>query len=187
MRRTQNRHVDPDVFRPVRPAEPGWWSRLLDGAHPWGSYDAAVGRHGVRRYRLIVYPPGTNVTLQRLARLWREWPITGAAIILLAVILLGNVVAAPETVLAIAVTAYVGVGALLVLRAGPARVPVRSMSIVLTPGSTDPRDGRRYLEWQSLAQMLTRADRALTAGAISPVEHEAIWWHAYDRLAAANG
>jgi hypothetical protein len=30
--------------------------------------------------------------------------------------------------------------------------------------------------------MLTRADDMLSTGVISPVEYEAIWWQAYDRL-----
>ena len=30
--------------------------------------------------------------------------------------------------------------------------------------------------------MLMRADHMLKVGAISPVEHEAVWWQAYDRL-----
>ena len=40
----------------------------------------------------------------------------------------------------------------------------------------------------TLVDMLTRADHMLTTGAISPVEHEAIWWQAYDHLeATTNG
>jgi hypothetical protein len=30
--------------------------------------------------------------------------------------------------------------------------------------------------------MLTRADDMLSTGVISPVDYEAIWWQAYDRL-----
>ncbi len=100
--------------------------------------------------------------------------------------LLGNAAASPDTVLAFAVAAYVTIGALLFLRAGPARVQVRSMSIVLMPGTADARERRRYAGWQTLVHMLTRADRMLTIGAISLVEHEAIWWEAYDRLEAVT-
>jgi hypothetical protein len=58
------------------------------------------------------------------------------------------------------------------------------MSIILMPGAVDARERRRYTEWQTLVHMLTRADHMLTTGAISLVEHEAIWWEAYDRLEA---
>jgi hypothetical protein len=158
------------------------WSRLLDGAHPWGSFDAMVGRYGVRRYRLIIYPAGTTTAERRLARLWRGWLVGGAVLGFLAVMLLGNVVSSPSAVLVVALVAYVSVGTLLFLLAGPARVQVRSMSIVLMPETADAHELRRYTEWQALVQMLIRADHMLTTGAISSGEHEATWWEAYDRL-----
>jgi hypothetical protein len=186
MRRTQRRHLEPDVPQPTRgaPAELRWWWRLLDGAHPWGSFDAMVSRYGVRRYRLIIYPPGTTLADRRLARLWRGWPITGAVLGLLALMLLGNAAVSPDAVLAGVVGAYVSVGVLLCLRAGPVRVQVRSMSSNLMSGSGDAREQRRYLEWRTLVHMLTRADPMLRTGAISLVDHEATWWEAYDRIGA---
>lgn len=188
MRGTQHQDAESGNPQPVPPAtaRPGWWSRLLDGAHPWGFFDATISRYGVRRYRLILYPPGTTVADRQLARLWRGWPITGVVLGLLAVMLLGDVAFSPTTVLAYAVAASVCVGALLFLRAGSARVPVRSMSIILMPKAADVRERRRYAEWQALVRMLTRADEMLVAGAISPVEHEAVWWEAYDRLEAVK-
>lgn len=143
-----------------------------------------VGRYGVRHYRLVIYPPGTNTADRRLARVWRAWPIGGVVLVLLAVVLLGSAVSSPRTVLAVALAAYVSIGALLFLLAGPARVQVRSMSITLMPGATDAQQRRRYTEWETLTDMLTRADHMLRTGAISPVEYEATWWRAYDRLAA---
>ncbi len=103
---------------------------------------------------------------------------------LLAVMLLGNAAAPPDTVLPIAVAAYVSIGALLFLRAGPARMRVRSMSIILMPEAADAREQRKYTEWRTLVYLLTRADRMLATGVISSVEHEATWWEAYDRLGA---
>ena len=101
---------------------------------------------------------------------------------LLAIMMLGNAVSSPRTVLAVAVAVYASIGALLFLLAGPARVQVRSMSVILMPGTADAHERRRYAEWQTLVQMLIRADHMLTTGAISAVEHEATWWEAYDRL-----
>jgi Family of unknown function (DUF6611) len=54
---------------------------------------------------LIIYPPGISTADRQLARLWRRWPVTGAVLGLLAVMLLGNAAASPDTVLAFAVTA----------------------------------------------------------------------------------
>ncbi len=186
MRRTAQRRAAPGVLQPSESAaeRPQWWSRLLDGPHRWGSFDATVGRYGVQRDRLIVYPPGSTTADRRMARLWRGWPVTGAALGLLAVIVLGDAAAPPDTVLAIFVAAYVGIGALLFLRAGPIRVQVRSMSVIVLPNSADVQARHSHTECRILAEMLIRADQMLATGAISPVEHEAIWWEAYDRLGA---
>jgi hypothetical protein len=163
---------------------PTGWSRLLDGAHPWGSFVATVGQYGVQRFRLVIYPPGSSVADRQLARLWRGWPISGAALGLVAMVLLGKVAVSPDTVLAFAVACYVAIGALLFLMAGPMRVQVRSVSIALMPHSADGRELRRYVEGLTLVAMLTRADRLLKSGAIASHEHEAIWWEAYERLEA---
>ncbi|MGA8252563.1 MAG: DUF6611 family protein [Mycobacterium sp.] len=181
---TQRRTVEPGVteLTPGGPPAPGLWSRLLDGAHPWGSFDATVGRYGVRRCRLIIYPAGKTTAERRLARLWRGWPVGGAVLGLIAVMLLGNVVSSPDAVLAVALVAYVSVGALLFVLGGPTRVRVRSMSVVLMAETADAHELCRYTEWQTLVHMLIRADNLLTTGAISPVEHEATWREAYDRL-----
>lgn len=181
---TVERVAVPTAQQPI--AVPAWWSRLLDGAHPWGSCDAMVSRYGVRRSRLAIYPPGASPTDRRLARLWRGWPISGAALMLLVVMLLGDVAASPDTVLEIAVAAYAGIGALLLLRAGPGRVRVRSMSVILMPGSADVHERHKYFEWQALVEMLTRADQMSTTGTVSSVEYEATWWEAYDRLGATT-
>lgn len=155
---------------------------MLDGTHRWGSFDAKVSHYGVRRYRLILYPPGISTVDRRLARLYRGWPLGGAALGLFAVIMLVNAVPSPRTLLAVTVAAYLSIRALLFVLAGPARVHVKSMSVLLMPGTADVHERRRYTEWKTLVQTLTRADDMLTSGALSPVEHEAIWWQAYDRL-----
>jgi hypothetical protein len=118
--------------------------------------------------------------------MWRGWPITGAVLAMLAVMLLGNAAVSAATVLGYAVAFYVGTAALLFLRAGPARVRVRSMSIILMPNGADVRELCKYAEWRMLVHMLTITDRMLATGAISLVEHEAAWWRAYDRLGAIN-
>ncbi|MDD4866638.1 MAG: hypothetical protein PHQ28_05770 [Mycobacterium sp.] len=179
MRNPPERRIESD---PARPANSTWWSRLVDGAHPWGSFDATISRYGVRRYRLIIYPAGMTAADRRVARLWRGWPLGGAVLVVFAVILLGDAVAAADTVLALAVACYVGIGAMLFVRGGPARVRVRSLSVTLLPHSTDANEQRRYTQWQTLVGLLIKADHMLMTGDISPVEHEAAWWEAYNRL-----
>ena len=118
--------------------------------------------------------------------MWRGWPVVGAALGLLAVMLLGKTVAPPAAVLEYVLAAYVAIGVLLFVRAGPARVPVRSLSAVVVPLAADVREQRRHTDWQNLVDVLTEADRMLTTGAISRVEYEAIWWDAYARLEAVT-
>jgi hypothetical protein len=100
--------------------------------------------------------------------------------------LFGDVTASPDTVLGYAAAWYLGIGTLLFLRAGPARLRVRSMSIILMPEGADIRELCKYAEWRMLVHTLTMADRMLATGAISLVEHEATWWKAYDRLGAIS-
>ena len=172
MRNTQYQAVEPGAR---------WFSRVLDGDRPWGSYDVKITQYGVRRYRLIIYPPGTTTADRRLARLRRGWPLGGAVLILFA-IMIGDAVSSPYTVPAVAITTYLIIRVLLSLLAGPKRVHVKSMSLVLMPVITDEDERRRHNEWKTLTHMLARADDMLSTGAISPVEYEAIWWQAYDRL-----
>jgi hypothetical protein len=172
MRNTRHHAVEPRARR---------FSRLLDGDHPWGSYDVKISQYAVRRYRLILYPPGTATADRRLARLQRGWPLGGAVLVLFA-IMVGDAVSSPYTVPAVAIAAYLSIHVLLSLLAGPKRVHVKSMSLILMPAIAGEYERRQHHDWKSLTHMLTRADDMLSAGAISPVEYEAIWWQAYDRL-----
>ncbi|WP_156764581.1 DUF6611 family protein [Mycobacterium sp. E3247] len=186
MRDAHDRTVERVVAQPTQApiAGLGWLSRLLDGAHPWGSYEAVVSRYGVRRYSLIIYPPGVSTTDRRLARLWRAWPITAAALMLLGVMVFGNATTSPGAVLTVAAVAYLSTSMLLFLRAGPRSVRARSLSIILMPNTGDVRELRRYMQWRALVEMLIDADRMLASHEISPVEHEATWWEAYESVAA---
>lgn len=176
--------LEPGVSRPT-PRQPGLWLRLLDGPHRWGAFSATVGRYGVRYDRMVIYPPGISTADRRLARMWRAWPVSGAALGLMALIFLGQAATPPAEVLEFVVAAYVSIGALLFLRAGPARVPVRTLSAVLVPPASHAGEQRRHSDWERLVQALTQADRLLALGAISRVEYEAIWWEAYGTLEPA--
>ena len=102
--------------------------------------------------------------------------------LILFAITIGDAVSSPYTVPVVAITTYLIIRVLLSLLAGPNRTHVKSMSLVLMPVITDEDERRRHDEWKTLTHMLARADDMLSTGAISPVEYEAIWWQAYDRL-----
>ena len=159
--------------RPGMAAVRAGWRRLLDGAHLWGSFDATVGRYGLRRYRLIIFPPGITTTDRRLSRLWRGWPLGGGAFALFVVMLVGG---GPDSLL-VAAAAYLTVGAALFVLTAGARGGVRSMSLIILTEQLGPDDRRRYAEWEAIVSVLTRADHMLTL-----LQHEALWWQAHDRL-----
>jgi hypothetical protein len=164
--------------RPGMAAVRAVWRRLLDGAHLWGSFDATVGRYGLRRYRLIIFPPGSTTTDRRLLRLCRGWPVGGGVLALFAVMLVGG---SPDSLL-VAAAAYLTVGAVLFVLTAGVRGGVRSMSLILLTEQLGPDDRRRYAEWEALVSLLTYADHMLSAAAITLLQHEALWWQAYDRL-----
>lgn len=141
-----------------------------------------ISRYGVRRYRLTVYPPGTSALDRRLARLWRGWPVSGAVLGLLEVMLLSSTRLPAETVFSVAVGSYLGIGTLLYLRAGSGRVRIRSLSVLLVPDDSDADERRTYTECQLLAHTLVRADRKVSSGAMSWIDYEATWWDAYESL-----
>ena len=164
----------------LRPVVRSWWRRLLNGAHTWGSFDATVGRYGMRRYRLVIFPPGISTADRRLLRLWRAWSLGGGMLALLAAMFVGDT---GSSLLIVAAT-YVGVAAALFALTAGVRTGTRSMSLVLLSAELDSCERQRYAEWEKRVALLTCADHMLKSGAITPAQHELIWWQAYDSLEA---
>lgn len=157
--------------------------RILGGEHPWGSFDSAAGRYGVRRRRLVVYPPGTQTAERCRLRLWRSWSLGGAVSGFLTVMVTGGATTSPARVILAVVIVYLVVSAVLLALAGKVRTQARSVSVTLCPGEVDVEARRRFADVKSLAEELTLADRLLSRGVITAVEHEVAWWQAYDRVA----
>ena len=164
------------------PAWRAWWCRLLDGAHVWGTFDAMVGRYGLRRYRLVIFPPGIASADRRLLRLYRGWPVAGGIFFMLAAMLLGDTVSSPWTTLLVAAAGYGIVGGVLFALTASSRASVRSMSLIVFAGEMDPAERQRFDQWAMLVELLSRADQMLSTGTINPAQHEALWWQAYDHL-----
>jgi hypothetical protein len=167
-----------------------WWIRALDGPYRWGSFDVLVGRYGLRRYRLTVFPPGITVTDRRLVRLWRAWPIAGAVLWLLAVMFFSDTISSPTTTAVVAAAVYLVVGAALFWLVRGVRGRVRSLWAMTLDRYDDPRsdaEDAALATCDTVVGILTAADDLLDAGRISPVEYEALWWEAYDWLAITAG
>jgi hypothetical protein len=164
-----------------------WWLTLLDGNHLWGSFDAMIGRYGLRRYRLTVYPPGIAAADRRLLRVWRGWPVGGAVLALLAAMCLGDVVLTPVATLVFCAGLYVAVGGGLFVMSAPARARVHSLSVIVIDDRSDRSTEAMYAEWEAIVQMLTRADEMCAKDELSPVDYEAVWEQAYHRVEDAAG
>ncbi|HEY4331450.1 MAG TPA: DUF6611 family protein [Ilumatobacteraceae bacterium] len=57
------------------------------------------------------------------------------------------------------------------------------MSVVRMAGFDDQAVADLYTEMYEMAIELAEADNALAAGELSTVEHEAVVWRVYDRMA----
>ena len=156
-------------------------------ARVWGSFDAYPARYGVARYRLVAFPPGITATERRMLRVWRGWPLWGAAL-WLGLQIGGALAGMPETALIGGTMIYIAAGALTFALAGEPRVRVRTLWATTIAGyghdDADADADRRYSVLRMLARELDQADLDLEEGRISPLQHEARWWQVYNVLDA---
>lgn len=116
-----------------------------------------------------------------MLRVWRAWPLWGAALWLTAQIL-GALVATPAAAFIGGSMLYIGTGALTFALTGDVRWQVRTMSAVRMAGVRDAEMTENYIALRQLARGLERADLRLKEGQLSPAEHEARWWQVYDAM-----
>jgi hypothetical protein len=155
--------------------------RLLDGKRPWGSIEIRPDRYGVTRYRLVVYPPGISETERRWVRLWRGWPLWGAALFIASEITVSETTE-PWFALAVSLAAYLGTGAVTAVGAGDVRGSVRTMAVMVMAGDHDPASRAACDRLQTLAAAMVDADDQRREGLISPIDYEMVWWRVYDQL-----
>lgn len=162
-----------------------WCSQLLDGENRWGFVRIQVDRFGVTRYRLVVYPPGISDEERRRLRIWRGAPVWGAALWVVAEIVLQQLIG-PWTALTIATGVVIAFAAVALARAGETRSMVRSMCVVTMPGHADSVTIASRTKLEALAEALLDADERVDAERMSRLVHEALWWHVYEQLAPAS-
>ncbi|MCW2688008.1 MAG: hypothetical protein JWR37_2898 [Mycobacterium sp.] len=167
-------------FERAIPCPNAVWTRPLDGEYVWGSIDTWPSRHGVRRYRLVLFPPGVTRGERRTLRLSRAWLTWDAVLFLLSEIFLSSALA-PGAALAVSAAVYLGPGAVLFARAGALRARMRTLSVYLVTGYRDPRSAAIYAELESLFTALCAADVLCFQDRITATDHEAVWWRVYDQ------
>ncbi len=149
----------------------------------WGSFDSYPARYGVARYRLVVFPPGITVRERRMVKVWRSWPLWGAALWLV-LQLAGEMTGMSATALIAGTMLYIAAGAITFAVAGETRMRVRTLWAVKIAGLGDDEADPQYSHLRLMARALVHADLDLLDGRISAVEHEARWWQVYDLLDA---
>ena len=75
--------------------------------------------------------------------------------------------------------------AVAMAKAGETRTMVRGMRAVTMPGLTDVATLRSRDELLVMAATLTAADERVDEERMSPLDHEALWWQVYEKLAPA--
>jgi hypothetical protein len=158
------------------------WRRLLDGGRTWGSLDVSPSRYGVTRHRLVVFPPGISSDERVLLRLWRAWPIWATLMWLVMEMVLVPAIGSGAAV-AISTTVCVSAVVATMATTGANRTKVRAVSVVRMAGFDDQAVADLYTELYEMAIELAEADNGLAAGELSTVEHEAVVWRVYDRMA----
>lgn len=157
------------------------WHRVLDGDTVWGSMAVRPQRWGATSYRIVIYPPGVSVEERRRVRIWRGFPEWGVLLWLSAAAALSGLTD-PGTAAAIATTATLSAGATAFTRAKAHRKLVQSTELTLPYPNSDIAMLVRARLIESIGTAMNDADNQLRDGKLSPGDHEAIWWQAYDQL-----
>ncbi|NEN04769.1 hypothetical protein G3T36_02695 [Diaminobutyricibacter tongyongensis] len=159
---------------------------LTEGTKLWGTVDvSSAGRSMWHRDRITVYPPGTTSAERRALHFARNWPIAGAVIALLLMIMLGGVWQ-PEVVALGAVLLYLA-GFLLGARLTHGlRNRVRSLSVIsMYVHGVLEVDGNASLLRETSAAFAS-LDARRRAGEVSPVQYEAEWARIYETLPSSR-
>jgi hypothetical protein len=160
-------------------------AREADGRHhrgpTWGSLEVWVERYGAVRYRLTVFPPGTDTVTRRWLRAWHAWcgvALVGAVGLALAL----TILLPPAAAFAVTGCLYLAGWPVIRRGAGAARRQTRrAIGVDLgTYSSEHERD--RCGRLLRAAAALDAADRALRAGALTSVGHEAVWGRVYEQI-----
>lgn len=152
----------------------------------WGWFDAAPTdrTRTCIRYRLRILPPGTTPAQCRLLVLLRRLPLFALCAATLAIALAAPAGSAAGALMAIVVAAAVVMVGVLAATRDTRRRAVTIEATRCFLGGEDEIYGDLPFIVHCMAA-LTAADRALAAGEIDRVRHEAAWWRIYDEASEA--
>ncbi|WP_375399406.1 DUF6611 family protein [uncultured Amnibacterium sp.] len=147
--------------------------RLLHGDRAWGGLDVWPSRGGVVRYRLTVYPPGTNARERMLHRMWRAWPLTGGIVWLAIMLVVGSFASAPQALWA--ATGTIGVATAVTAWLTRGRPRPRTLTALLVDDIGGRLTAGWFVELRNAFEELEATELRLRAGRISAVQFEVRW------------
>jgi len=109
----------------------------------------------------------------------------GAMLWLLLAICLGGT-PGPWAAIGLATIVYLSSGAIILALTRHLRSRVRTLGVLVIDGHSNRSSAAGYAELETLANTLRDADAKRSEGRLSAVDHEALWWQAYDRLAPGH-
>ena len=157
-------------------------TRLLEGRYLWGDFRSGPpGRTGWRNYRLTVYPPGTNAAERRSLQFWYSWPLVGALLSIVTVVVAGGEVRPELLIPAVAFGYLAGILVGGVLTRG-IRGAVRRLYVAQFPENGRITTLGDVATLGRAVSALTELDERLSAGEVTMLEYENQWWSVYDSL-----
>ncbi len=157
--------------------------RLLEGRALWGDLDVTPVTPGVwQRVRLTVYPPGITPGERRLLRLHHAWPVGGALLALVGLVLLSDL--GPLLSLAAVLGVY-GSGFVVIARLTLGlRGRCRVLTVATEHVGSDVREHGDVALLRAAAARLMELESARASGLVGPVGYEAEWGAVYDSLSS---
>jgi hypothetical protein len=81
-------------------------AKALEGRNSWGYFETSILSRGAwMRERLVLFPPGTDASERRALTLYRRWPVVGACLALVFMMVIG-VVLPPALAFTVAFSLY---------------------------------------------------------------------------------
>ncbi|WP_411699482.1 DUF6611 family protein [Conyzicola sp.] len=157
-------------------------TRVLEGDQLWGRVDVASSARSLcARYRVVVYPPGTNSAERRQLTFYRNWPVAGALIAMAAMVAAGVLVSSTSAV-AVAICVYLAGFVVGGSRSRLLRERCRTVEagFLFQPDATLSA-GRPDLLAATMRQFHA-LDLARHAGAVDAAQYEARWAEIYNTL-----
>jgi hypothetical protein len=157
----------------------------MDRGPVWGSIQILPDRFGGVRYRLTVYPPGTDATTRRWLRVRAAWSRAGLACAVGSAMILMPALTPVVAVVVIGLVYLVGWLDITSHTANAARDTRRLLGVDWRQYAL-PGEAEGSARIRRLTSTMIEADRSLRAGLLSPVAHEVIWENVFNEMEGAR-